>query len=602
MTQQIIDLVALLKTPCVDSDTPFDISPDGKKVAFSWNKTGQWEIYELLLDGTGMPARQVTRGEGNKFSPHYSPGGERLAYMVDFDGGESFRLFVHDFSSGELTPLAPNEPADLQPNFAWSPDGTQITILSNRSGCFNTYILPATAGADRQVLDTPYPDWKVQWSPDGGQLLVISETRGQDYGVFIVPAQGGAWMQISDGRDPFNARSACWSPDGSRIAFSSDARGPYDIGIYTLASGEITWLTSGDGDKTNPDWSPDGLRLVYVHSQDAASWLAVQALDATPPLTYQIEPGLHYLPRFTPDGKAVLCVFDNPRCPDDLWLLSLKDGAFRRLTDSLPPELGPAPFVMPSLIHYPAMDGASVPALLYRPLQVDQRPPAVVLVHGGPNWRYDLIWHPLVQHMVSRGWVVLQPNYRGSTGYGRQWQYASRFDQGGVDTRDVVDGAQYLIQHGLADPARIAVTGASHGGYLTMTALTQYPDLWAAGSAVVPFLNWFTSHANSRDDLQHWDQENFGDPVKDHDLWYERSPYFFLDRVKAPVQLICGGNDPRCPPGESIAARDALQALGKSVEFHIYPDEGHGFLKTANVVDSAQRRVAFLANVLDIHA
>jgi dipeptidyl aminopeptidase/acylaminoacyl peptidase len=132
-----------------------------------------------------------------------------------------------------------------------------------------------------------------------------------------------------------------------------------------------------------------------------------------------------------------------------------------------------------------------------------------------------------------------------------------------------------------------------------MTALTRYPEIWTAGSAVVPFLNWFTSHANSRDDLRHWDKENFGDPETDHDLWYERSPFFFLDRVKAPVQLICGGNDPRCPASESIAARDALRALGKEVDFTLYPDEGHGFLKTENVVDAAVRRVSFLARALE---
>jgi dipeptidyl aminopeptidase/acylaminoacyl peptidase len=392
---------------------------------------------------------------------------------------------------------------------------------------------------------------------------------------------------------------ASWSPDGSQIALSSDARGVFDIGIYTLETGAITWLTAGSGDRTHPAWSPDGKRLVTVHSQEASTCLDVYDLGSPTPFTCQVEPGLHYFPRFTPSGEGLLCVFDNPGCPDDLWEISLRDGSRRRLTDSLPQELREAPFVMPDLIRYPGLDGVPVPALLYRPQPGDNPPPGVVLVHGGPNWRYDVMWYPLVQHMVSRGWVVIQPNYRGSTGYGREWQYASRYDQGGVDTRDVVAGAIYLAQNGLADPARIAVTGASHGGYLTMMALTRYPELWVAGSAVVPFLNWFTSHANSRDDLQHWDRENFGDPVKDHDLWYERSPFFFLDRVKAPVQLICGGNDPRCPPGESIAAREALEALGKPVDFSLYPDEGHGFLKTENVVDAALRRVAFLSKALD---
>lgn len=201
--------------------------------------------------------------------------------------------------------------------------------------------------------------------------------------------------------------------------------------------------------------------------------------------------------------------------------------------------------------------------------------------------------------MLSRGWTVLAPNYRGSTGYGREWQLANRFDLGGGDTRDVVAGADYLVREGLADARRVAVTGRSHGGYLTMTALTGYPDRWAVGSAVVPFLNWFTSHENVREDVRHWDVENMGDPVTHHDLWVERSPFFFLDRIQAPVQLICGAHDVRCPAVESLQARDTLRALGKEVSLALYPDEGHSFLRRENVIDAEERRAAFLAAVLD---
>jgi dipeptidyl aminopeptidase/acylaminoacyl peptidase len=204
-----------------------------------------------------------------------------------------------------------------------------------------------------------------------------------------------------------------------------------------------------------------------------------------------------------------------------------------------------------------------------------------------------------MSHLASRGWVVLAPNYRGSSGYGREWQLANRFDIGRGDTMDVVAGVDYLVRQGLANPQRIAVTGRSHGGYLTMSCLTNYPDRWAGGSAVVPFLNWFTSHANSRPDLQHWDIENMGNPVENEALWRERSPFFFLDRVQAPVQLICGANDPRCPASESIQARDALLALGKQVDFLLYPDEGHAFLKIENIVEHELRRVAFLAACLE---
>jgi dipeptidyl aminopeptidase/acylaminoacyl peptidase len=268
------------------------------------------------------------------------------------------------------------------------------------------------------------------------------------------------------------------------------------------------------------------------------------------------------------------------------------------LTHSLPKELEDAPFIMPEEITYPGMDGTLIPALLFTPTGVKPAP-AVLIIHGGPDWLFEMTWYPLMAHMASRGWIILAPNYRGSTGYGRDWQAASRFDFGGVDTDDVTAGALYLVKEGLADKLRIGITGRSHGGYLTASCMTRHPELWAAGSAVVPFLNWFTNHEEIRPDLKHWDIENFGDPVENHDRWVERSPGFFLDRVRAPLQLICGGSDVRCPVKDSIQARDILQKLGREVDFVLYENEGHIFLNMENVVDSETRRVAFLAKYLE---
>ncbi len=247
---------------------------------------------------------------------------------------------------------------------------------------------------------------------------------------------------------------------------------------------------------------------------------------------------------------------------------------------------------MPEEVSYDN-EGVSVPALLYRGIENC----AVVNIHGGPNWHVQFLWDPFMLHMASRGWTVLAPNYRGSTGFGRAWQIASRFDMGGVDTRDCAAGVDYLLSQELAN--RVAVTGRSHGGYLTMTCLTQYPNLWRGGSAVVPFMNWFKSHEDSREDLQHWNIENMGDPKENYETWHNASPYFFLDRVNAPVQLICGGNDLRCPASDSLDAHDKLTELGKDVELLLYEDEGHSFLQIENVIDAEVRRVDFLAKVLE---
>jgi dipeptidyl aminopeptidase/acylaminoacyl peptidase len=131
--------------------------------------------------------------------------------------------------------------------------------------------------------------------------------------------------------------------------------------------------------------------------------------------------------------------------------------------------------------------------------------------------------------------------------------------------------------------------------------MTRNPEVFAVGSSVVPFLNWFTGHENSREDLQYWDILNMGDPKTHHDLWHERSPFFFLDKVQAPVQFICGENDMRCPPSESIAAHEQLLKHGIESELLLYEGEGHGFLKLENVIDSELKRVAFMADVVEKH-
>ena len=661
----MIDLEKLLRVPYVDPDRGYDIAPDGSKLAFSWNKTGQWELYELPLPApdslasplgikpasvTGVrslptsdsPQRQETLEStipGAKFAPKYSPDGSRLAYVVDFDGSENFHLFVHDFAADTDTDLTPDINCTLQPNFCWSPDGAEIALVANQSGKFDAYVMPSTGGPAKCVLSIQRPAWDVHWSPDGKWLAVTFESKGQDYGVYLVSMTSDESFPLADENGPLNAHHPSWSPDSTKLAFHSDApNGWHQIGIFDLSSREITWLTNDKANCRTPIWSKDGSMLTYVRAQGALDeivvhpvWKAVQ-LPSKQQARFSVERGVHYKPRFTPDGEHVIFIFNNPRFPPDLWKLTLTSGELQQLTDSLSPaffnanyankrmtrisektsaEFVPfaqftlkndspsSPFILPEEITYPGMDGAPIPALLFKTDDTSEDTPAILVIHGGPNWHYQMEWYPFMIHIASRGWTVLAPNYRGSSGYGRDWQYANRFDLGGVDTDDVAAGAQFLIRERLADPAKIAVTGRSHGGYLVMTSLTQYPELWAAGSGIVPFINWFTCHARSRDDLKHWDIEMMGDPNHNYDLWYERSPYFFLNQIRVPVQLICGEHDPRCPAEESIETRDKLIKLGKQVDFRLYGGEGHSFLKIENVVDSEMRRVEFLAQVLE---
>jgi dipeptidyl aminopeptidase/acylaminoacyl peptidase len=603
----MLDLAQLLRVPQVHPQ--FDISPGDSSIAFAWNKTGEWQIYEVSLSPFGRlrsapqgevrgegEITQLTFGIGGKFNPRYSPDGTCLAYVLDVDGSESYHLIVFDRASNTHRDLTPDSSYALQPNFCWSPDGNQLAFLSNQNGHFSTYIISATGCGTKLILDTSYPSWQVEWSPTGKHLAVCCEMHGQDYGTFIVDVETKQVTELN-----LNAQDLAWSPDGTKLAFHSDLHGWFDIGIYDLSSKEITWKTDSEGDSQSPALIPKRnpsslLQIAYTQSKGAVNWIELLTADDSPK-KYHVGKGIHAGIKFTSDGKQMFCTFNGPIQPPDLWMIHMEQGTSGQLTNSMPKNLLNEEFVLPEEIYYEGMDGTQIPALLFRPKQTPA--PAVVIVHGGPNWHYSAEWNPTMAHLASRGFVVLAPNYRGSTGYGREWQYAACFDLGGVDTRDVAAGAHYLVCNGLAYKDRIAVTGRSHGGYLTTTCLTQFPELWCGGSAVVPFMNWFKSHEESREDLQHWNIENMGDPKENYELWYNASPYFFLDQVTAPVQLICGGNDPRCPASDSIQAHDRLIELGKEVELLLYEDEGHAFLKIENIIDSELRRVEFLAKVLD---
>jgi dipeptidyl aminopeptidase/acylaminoacyl peptidase len=617
----MLNLSQLLRVPHVDSGLKFDISPDGQRLFFSWNKTGKWELYEMSLRGRSSPeAISTTKGncfvgesallaitsnlEGAKFAPQFSPDGSVLAFALDLDGSESYQIVVHDLQTNISTNLTPRIAYAHQPNLSWSPDGKMLAVLSDKHGQFALHLLPVDGTSGRMIKNIFNPCWDAKWSPDGQWIAIEADSTGSDRAIYVMPVNRprktgkGKPTKVPTTKIDLNAQHPAWSPDSKFLAFSGENDEWHDIGLFNVETQEITWVNQSIGDDIQPAWSRSGELIGWIHAEGART--SFQFKEGSADIRQiQVGAGVHYHPQFTSDGVVIL--YEDPRRPCDLWKLNLEDGSCEQLTNSLPEDLREAEFVQPEEVWYAGKDGVQVPALLYHPKNAGKDSSAVINIHGGPNWLFQFLWQPTISHMASRGWTVLAPNYRGSTGYGKNWRNASRYDMGGVDTDDCAAGVKYLIENGLVPSGqnKIAVTGSSHGGYLTMTCMTMYPELWAAGSAMVPFLNWIKSHKNSREDLQHWDIENMGDPEDNRELWIARSPYFFLAKINAPVQMICGRNDPRCPASESMDARDKLVELGKQVELLLYKDEGHSFLNIENVINSEEKCVNFLAKALE---
>jgi dipeptidyl aminopeptidase/acylaminoacyl peptidase len=196
--------------------------------------------------------------------------------------------------------------------------------------------------------------------------------------------------------------------------------------------------------------------------------------------------------------------------------------------------------------------------------------------------------------VVNQGYFVIAPNYRGSTGYGKEFEDANLHDMGGGDLEDVISAADWLIKTGYVDAKKIAVMGGSYGGYLSMVAVTKAPDRWAAGVPIVPFVNWFTEIENEDPLLREYDMATMGDPMKDKERLKDRSPIYFVEQIKAPLLLLAGGHDPRCPRTEAEQVASAIQKRKGIVELKVYENEGHGFSKLENQIDSLTRIADFL--------
>lgn len=586
-----LDLEALVRVPSVMN---FEFAQDGKKVAYTSNKSGRWEIYLYQL--TTSEEICITSGPERKTEPRFSPDSRYIAYMQDYQGDENFNVLIFDTESGNTTNITNQHDYAIYPGVSWSPDGKSIAFISNQNGTFATYVMSAQGGDVKRITNHNYSDGEVEWSPDGKWLAVGAQTEGLSSGLFVVAADGsGATKELTENNKRIDASGPNWSPDSQTVAFESNEHGSYQIGLWEIETGAVTWLTQDEWDTNQPHYSPDGTRIAFVSNHDANLNLATITLADKAIHYYQIMRGVYSSPQWSPDGDTLVFRYSGPRSPNDLWLLSLGNGTRKQITDLLPSSIERNYLVEPSVVRYPSRKaGDTVPALLYQPLGLGSAKAGVVYVHGGPTAQQLNGWAADIQYLVSRGYVVICPNYRGSTGYGKTWQEANRYNLGIGDLQDVMGAADYLVSQNLADKDKLSVTGGSYGGYMTMMAITKYPDEWAASVSIVPFLNWFTEYEHEREDLQYYDRQMMGDPDENHDRWHDCSPINFLQDIKTPVLLIAGAHDPRCPAEETQQAIDKLAELGKTYEAQIYPDEGHGFARIENRIDAIRRQVEFL--------
>ncbi len=586
-----------------DEYRPFAISPDGGTVAFTWYREGDWHVHLLDLSADDEPRLAADVGDATG-CPLFSRDGRYLYFAVDDHGSERFDVYRLELASGAVENLLPDTPElSPLPDFDLSPDGAMLALAVDHGQSYAAALIAATpspgAAGLRILAEHYFNDWTPRWSPDGRYVAWHTDTHGQDSSTVVHHVETATSTFIGGADEPLQATlawaGAVWSPDGRRLVFHG---GPYEhpgIGIYDVESATVTWAWAGDADAHGATWSPDGRALAFLVDEGVETTLWYIDLVSQEPRCLSSLPGNHYAPQFLPDGSAVLAVHSAFERPGELLHVPVdQDAPITQLTDGMPADLADGPFVSGSEVWFTSRDHlAQVPGLYCEPAEPNGA--AVVMPHGGPTWHHSNEWDPLRQAFLAAGVATISPNFRGSDGYGRTWQLSNRFMMGYGDLWDTAAAHDFLVARGY-DPKRIAVTGRSYGGFMTMACLTYYPDLWACGVAGVPFFDWIDAQKDPaiRDDLVWWDRENNGDPDKDRDRFIDRSPFYHLERITAPVLILGGENDPRCPPTQIAEVVRQLTQRGVRCESHVYPGEGHGITSFENRRDYDKRTVEFI--------
>jgi len=578
-------------------------APD--RCVYPSNSSGTWEIY--AWDRATDQHRQVTDRPAGTHSATLTPDGARLWWFDDTDGDEFGRWVAEPFAglpAGDApepaVPLPPDAAEDALDGYpAGLEIGHRVVALGTATDDGSRIWLSRDGGPAELVYEHAEDAGVGSLSHDE-TLLAISHSEHGDSrhpALRVLRTEDGAAVaELSDG--PGRGLSALDFPDldgDTRLLVGHERRGRDELLIWDVATGSQTELLIDLPGELTGGFYPDGTALLVVHTHAARSTLYRYDLGSARLEALGTAPGCVGSASVRPDG-TVEYGCSSAAAPPSVRALH-PDGTDREL---LAPPGERAPGSVPVTDAWVAGPGGTVHALIAAPPDAAGPLPTVFSLHGGPHAADEDRFSAVRAAWVDAGFVVVEVNYRGSTGYGSQWRDAIEGRPGLTELADVAAVHDWCIEQGLTDPAHSVVNGWSWGGYLTLLALGTQPKRWAAGVAGVPVADYLTAYADEMEQLRAFDRALFGgSPEQLPELYREASPLTYVGEVRAPVLVLAGENDPRCPIRQIDNYLDKLAERGARYEEYRY-DAGHGSLVVAETIKQVGIEVYFVQRMLDM--
>jgi len=604
----------------------FRISPDGRTASALGLWKGSMNLFAIDLET--QEAKRITNIKKQNIDTYFWANDNRLVFTLNYDGFESQGLFAIDIDGSDYRVL--EKPILTTGSFVfrytkpldrYEVSVDEILVTSNHDTALefpNVYRLNINTG--RKLLHDKNPGEVSEWFSDWNGDIRIGLARGENGGHYCLfrESRDAPWQEIAR----FAYGKPYWRPavakgnnspftrDGKTLFVSShlesDTAAIQPLNLETLELGPVLYRDPDydvasiiqsnfngalvgihyDGDRPYTHWFSNEMKLLESYMEKKLPGLSHVFVNAN------LEETKHIIASYSERVKPIYSI------------ISIENGQIDYRLVSAGQELGPEELAKTRPITFEARDGLKLHGYLTLPNAESQANlPMIVHPHGGPwardSWGFD----PRVQYMANRGFAVLQINFRCSSGYGLSFLHAGDKKWGTDMQNDIVDGVQWAISEGIADPDRIGIYGASYGGYTTLAQLVLHPEIYKFGICsvgpgnLVDLINWRKKLGHDQAYLSY--TRTIGNPETEKDLLEAHSPINYMNRLQAPLMIVHGTKDYRVPIGQAIELRKTLDRLGKDYEWIVKKDEGHGFRKPKNKIELFTKMDAFLAPFRD---